>query len=904
MQLSIMLGQTYDVSHFPVMPVMMRGDPEERLEDADADMTPRPQVAETPAATVPGPPDSFDNHALVTSSAVSKNTSCLHKCPQCHMAFLIPAGLDQHLNHDHAAGTSHDRSRQDTRKPGRQKTIQQMFQAPVQEPPHPPLKQYECPLCQETVGRKALWVHLKREHQATKQDAFEFVPERDMLPGSLTCRHCYSSFSMEQALVTHFKRSSCPVLTCDWARKLHFGSHAGPPYPVDDHMEPSLPALLHRYFDPSHPGLIGHVLRVSTIDLVDCWFPLLYVPTSYPHQHLRWFDHTISWFAHFPELPHTRFVTDQVFRSIHDLRAQRPVCWAWTLDCEQSPDIRYDCMYIHDSFGDQLHLVKDVLMCIAQTLARNRDLQLSLRHDGTSDRRRSILHGSARGLHGWLSQTPEDSLVIRWNDDTWPGAAKAELKLLSEHLGWQGSRPAHDGGPFIPSPGGLVEPDEPRLWPDDVPSMWKRLCHANLARDRPSMEPTTAKRRRHDVATSDNVFDDLSRIDQPRQQTPADKEGRSVGHGAENKGHFDRGQQVALPHMECGSQSPASESEDSFDVGRDLCNAPTYPSAGAESESDLEVRRSSFVEARQHSSGPGCCHTLAVGHQYEGPRSTGISHPVVETSRKRHYTASVDEDETIHVAALTIGSCYFPSTSQVMRGMMTTSLLNDGNSCYINSVLQAQCWTSLMTSALRPDTWGTWTQPILSMFTTHAGEAVFPCSSSCLAEHLRAWFDTHPSSAQHDAGEFAGWIRGRMFEKDLMSDNPLSLHAWDTRLATNTEDSGSLAAPIILRALPEADTTLQQVLHLWHRQEPFLNALRSQSQFVCLQLERYPALCVRHAHAISWEHNRISLPVFDGVSHCSVTWHDFQVIAAILHTGAEPTSGHYRAVLFNSGSGL
>ncbi|CAK9027215.1 unnamed protein product [Durusdinium trenchii] len=42
-------------------------------------------------------------------------------------------------------------------------------------------------------------------------------------------------------------------------------------------------------------------------------------------------------------------------------------------------------------------LVKAVIMCIAQILARNRDLQLSLSHDGTSDRRRSILHGSARG---------------------------------------------------------------------------------------------------------------------------------------------------------------------------------------------------------------------------------------------------------------------------------------------------------------------------------------------------------------------------------------------------------------------------------------------------------------------------------------------------------------------------
>ena len=109
-----------------------------------------------------------------------------------------------------------------------------------------------------------------------------------------------------------------------------------------------------------------------------------------------------------------------------------------------------------------------------------------------------------------------------------------------------------------------------------------------------------------------------------------------------------------------------------------------------------------------------------------------------------------------------------------------------------------------------------------------------------------------------------------MFEKDLMSDNTLSLHAWDTRLATSTEDSGSLATPIVLRALPEVNTTLQKVLQLWHRQEPFLNALRSQSPYVCLQLERYPALRVRHEHAVSWEHNRISMPVFDGMSHSSV----------------------------------
>ena len=35
LQLSIMLGQTYDVSYFPLMPVMMRGDLDDRIEDED-----------------------------------------------------------------------------------------------------------------------------------------------------------------------------------------------------------------------------------------------------------------------------------------------------------------------------------------------------------------------------------------------------------------------------------------------------------------------------------------------------------------------------------------------------------------------------------------------------------------------------------------------------------------------------------------------------------------------------------------------------------------------------------------------------------------------------------------------------------------------------------------------------
>ena len=74
--------------------------------------------------------------------------------------------------------------------------------------------------------------------------------------------------------------------------------------------------------------------------------------------------------------------------------------------------------------------------------------------------------------------------------------------------------------------------------------------------------------------------------------------------------------------------------------------------------------------------------------------------------------------------------------------------------------LQTQIWTSIITMDLDLDTWGAWTQPILNMFTTHAGEAIFPCNSMCLAHHPLNFLNIYASPAQHDAGEFAGWLPG------------------------------------------------------------------------------------------------------------------------------------------------
>ena len=121
---------------------------------------------------------------------------------------------------------------------------------------------------------------------------------------------------------------------------------------------------------------------------------------------------------------------------------------------------------------------------------------------------------------------------------------------------------------------------------------------------------------------------------------------------------------------------------------------------------------------------------------------------------------------------------------------MNTCLMSTGSTCYPNNILIAQVWTTLLTTSFELDTWGAWTQPILSMFTIHAGEAHNPCHGSFLGRLLEVWFTSHDSIVQHDAGEFACWMRAQIFEKKLMPGGILTSYAWDSRLTSTTEDSG------------------------------------------------------------------------------------------------------------------
>ena len=338
--------------------------------------------------------------------------------------------------------------------------------------------------------------------------------------------------------------------------------------------------------------------------------------------------------------------------------------------------------------------------------------------------------------------------------------------------------------------------------------------------------------------------------------------------------------------------------------GRCMSDPPQNPSTGREPQPGAEVRGPSTFEPRRSATRRGDRHPLAFGCESQRPGSSGATYAPTQISRQRHHSAHPYADEIDDAAEITAGGRNLPQIAQVMRGLLTTSLMSTGSTCYLNNTLLAQAWTTLLTTSLELDTWGAWTQPILSMFTTHAGEAHDPCHDSILGRMLAVWFTSHASTAQHDVGEFASWMRAQMFEKKLMPGGFLTIHTWDSRLFTTIEDSDSLLAPIVHRDLPEVPTPLQEAIQQWHHQGPFLNGLRTTNSWVCLQLERHPRLHHRYCQDITWERKSIHLPVFDGYNHCSVTWTEFQIVAGVIHIGSTPVDGHYQAVLFNSGAGL
>ena len=309
-----------------------------------------------------------------------------------------------------------------------------MLALPATDCPQP-AKSYTYPICQAQLGRKALAAHLHIVHQAARPSQFPFQADRDMLPGQLACGHCYSVFTMDLSLLTHFRRASYPVLLCDWVKHQHFGAIIE----CGNHDQPQVPlsptAIRDGAITDTSQLLLGAcdvwTPNTASARVWPCnnWFvPLLSrTPTFLPEHHIRWFVHSTTVCAHLCELPQACFVADQVFRFIDALTAFVPKLWAWTsTNVELEPP---DSFTLHDDLESQLQLVAHMLTTIAWALHQERaclTLLLNGDHDIGSgdDRGRSILPGPDPSTWRTLPQEIQDRSLLRWPSSEWPGAAQ------------------------------------------------------------------------------------------------------------------------------------------------------------------------------------------------------------------------------------------------------------------------------------------------------------------------------------------------------------------------------------------------------------------------------------------------------------------------------------------------
>ena len=406
LQISTLLGQTYNASHFPVMPTMIRpwNPDSEAVDTGGHDPTPpNPGSSVQPEQDLESP---VPNTELVASNPAPKPTP-LFRCQACHTTFLTEIGLIVHHAKfpQHASDECAEVSgalpptRPEHRIP--RITVKHMLACRPDGPCPVPARMYTCPLCKESVGRKALVSHLRKFHDIHRPDGFSFEPQIDMHPGHLACNHCHASFSMEIALRTHFPRAFCPVLLCTWTSHQHFGK------PLDSSCFQETKSMSDARNQTQHrwcPGL-------SVPENTSSWTPeaaqaLIHSPRHDmksmipfdPEVKLKWFHDSLTQIAHHPDMPLSNLPQDSVFNFLAYLHELNPLSWAWH-SMEPTPA---DVLPINmpEHLRDQLTDLHSTLHSIEHALAQDWTLWCQSNHyDGRGDaRRRSELFRLAGGL--------------------------------------------------------------------------------------------------------------------------------------------------------------------------------------------------------------------------------------------------------------------------------------------------------------------------------------------------------------------------------------------------------------------------------------------------------------------------------------------------------------------------
>ena len=217
------------------------------------------------------------------------------------------------------------------------------------------------------------------------------------------------------------------------------------------------------------------------------------------------------------------------------------------------------------------------------------------------------------------------------------------------------------------------------------------------------------------------------------------------------------------------------------------------------------------------------------------------------------------------------------SVCQVSAAVRT--MLNSGNSCYVNSTLHALA--ALNTGHFAFES----LQPLLDLCASHLSDArpLNPTGLFQLRSLLPRWrFD----GRQQDASEFY---------TALISQGVGDLQAvqWQGRTDGQVEAADIGESPLLLPQSPD-HTSLSQIVGAWS-ENSFQRGLLWAPPLLAVVIGRWSAGHKLHT-AVSL--SEVTIPVWDEGQ--TRTWYRYKVRAGVFHIGAEATSGHYRAFWYSS----
>ena len=207
------------------------------------------------------------------------------------------------------------------------------------------------------------------------------------------------------------------------------------------------------------------------------------------------------------------------------------------------------------------------------------------------------------------------------------------------------------------------------------------------------------------------------------------------------------------------------------------------------------------------------------------------------------------------------------------------TMLNSGNSCYVNSTLHALA--ALNTGHFAFES----LQPLLDLCASHLSDArpLNPTGLFQLRSLLPRWrFD----GRQQDASEFYTALTSQGV-------GDLQAAQWQGRTDGQAEAADIGESPLLLPQSPD-HTSLSQIVEAWS-ENSFQRGLLWAPPLIAVVIGRWSAGHKLHT-AVSL--SEVTIPVWDEGQ--TRTWYRYKVRAGVFHIGAEATSGHYRAFWYSS----